>query len=113
MLTTVNAPYSKQMDGPALAQCLLDLELAKQFAGHVSSFLGEVPLAQQTEFATEFGIALDDLEVFASEFSAWAGESYKLMSRCRSPDYPRQRAIAHSQPINYMTIVVICLERSR
>lgn len=109
----VNAPYSKQLGGPALAQWLSDLELAKQVAGHVSSSLERFPLVPQTECATESGIALDALEVFASEFSARAGESDKLMSRCRSPAYPKQRAIAHNQPINYMTIVVICLERSR
>lgn len=107
MLTTVNAPYSKQLDGPALAQWLSDLELAKQFAGHVSSFLERSRSPSRLNSLPSPGIALDDLEVLASEFSAWAGERDKLMSRCRSPDYPRQRAIAHSQPINYMTIVVI------
>ena len=78
VLTTVNAPYSIQLDGVALAHCLVDLELAKQFSGQVSSFLGEVPLAQQMEFAAEFGITDDDLKAFAADFSNWSGESYQL-----------------------------------
>lgn len=78
VLTTVNAPYSNQLDGAALAHCLSDLQLAKAFSGQVSSFLGEVPIVQQIEFATEFGIPLDDLKAFASEFAAWSGESYQL-----------------------------------
>ncbi len=78
VLTTVNAPYSNQLDGAMLAHCLSDIELAKTFSGQVSSFFGEVPLAQQTEFAAEFGIAVDDLKTLASNFSAWSGESYQL-----------------------------------
>lgn len=78
VLTTVNAPYSNQLDGVALAHCLSDLELAKQYSGQVSSFFGEVPLAHQTEFAAEFDIALDELKALASQFSAWSGETYKL-----------------------------------
>ncbi|GAA4186826.1 hypothetical protein [Shinella granuli] len=78
VLTTVNAPYSNQLDGAMLAHCLSDIELAKVFSGQVSSFFGEVPLDQQTEFAAEFGIAVDDLKMLASDFSAWSGESYHL-----------------------------------
>lgn len=78
VLTTVNAPYSTQLDGEGLAHCLSDVELAKQYSGQVSSFLGEVPVDLQTIFAAEFGIALDDLKAFASSFSKWSGESYQL-----------------------------------
>ena len=78
VLTTVNAPYSKQLDGEGLAHCLSDVALAKQYSGQVSSFLGEVPVALQTSFAAEFGIAFDDLKAFASSFSMWSGESYQL-----------------------------------
>lgn len=78
VLTTVNAPYSIELDGVALAHCLANLELAKQYSGQVSSFLGEVPLAQQTAFADEFGIALKNLKAFAADFSKWSGESYHL-----------------------------------
>ncbi|WP_245433296.1 hypothetical protein [Mesorhizobium sp. WSM3866] len=52
VLTTVNAPYNDQLDEAALAHCLADIDLAKQHPGHVSTFLGEVPLAQQVAFAT-------------------------------------------------------------
>jgi hypothetical protein len=78
VLTTVNASYSHQLDGAALAHCLSDLEQAKTFSGQVSTFFGEVPLAQQIAFAAAFDIALDDLKTLASDFSAWSGESYQL-----------------------------------
>ena len=78
VLTTVNAPYSEQLDGAQLAYCLSDIELAKDFPGQVSSFLGEVPLAQQAGFAAEFGIELEALKAFASDFASWSGETYKL-----------------------------------
>lgn len=78
VLSTVNAPYSVQLDGAALAHCLSDIVLAKQFPGHVSSFLGEVPVELQTSFAADFGISLDALKDFAGNFARWSGESYKL-----------------------------------
>lgn len=78
LLTTVNAPYSEQLDGAQLAYCLSDIELAKDFPGQVSSFLSEVPVAHQAGFAAEFGIELEVLKAFASEFASWSGETYKL-----------------------------------
>jgi hypothetical protein len=78
VLTTVNAPYSKQLDGAGLAACLRDLALGKAYPGHVSSFLGEVPVEDQLAFAAEFGIGSGALRAFASEFAKWSGESYKL-----------------------------------
>jgi len=74
VLTSINAPYSEQLDGAALAHCLSDIELAKQFPGQVSSFLGEVDLTKQAAFAAEFGISMDELKTFAAQFSAWSGE---------------------------------------
>jgi hypothetical protein len=76
VLTTVNAPYSEQLDGAMLAHCLADIEVAKQYPGQVSSFFGEVPLAQQIEFAAAHHISIDDLKIFAGKFSAWSGECY-------------------------------------
>ncbi len=76
VLTAVNAPYSEQLDGVALAHCHLDL--AKQYPGQVSALLGEVPVEQQMEFAAAHQIAVDDLKAFAAHFSAWSGESYQL-----------------------------------
>jgi len=78
LLTTVNAPYSVQLDGATLALCLKNLDLAKLYSGQVSSFLGELPTSQQTDFAAEFGIGIDDLKAFANDFSRWTGESYQL-----------------------------------
>lgn len=78
VLTTVNAPHSEQLDGAALAHCLSTLELAKEFPGQISVFLGEVALAQQVEFAAAHDIPLDTLKALASDFSAWSGESYPL-----------------------------------
>ena len=42
---------------PELEACLADLELAKRHSGHVSSLLGEVPVALQVEFALAHGLA--------------------------------------------------------
>ncbi len=79
VLTMVNAPYSAQLDGVTLAHCLSDIELAKKYSGHVSSFLAEVPVAQQMSFAAEFGIGSDALKTFAADFAKWSGETYKLV----------------------------------
>ncbi|MFC3320453.1 hypothetical protein [Mesorhizobium cantuariense] len=76
VLTTVNAPYSVQLDYAGLAYCLADLELAKQHPGHISAFLGEVPLALQVELAVVHHIPVPDLKAFAAAF--WSGESYPL-----------------------------------
>lgn len=77
-LTTVNAPYSVQLDGDGLAMCLLDLQVAKSHSGQVSSFLGEVSLHDQVEFAEAFNISLESLKSFAKTFANWSGESYLL-----------------------------------
>ena len=78
VLTTVNAPYSVQLDDAALAHCLTSLDLAKQHPGHVSAFLGEVPPTLQVEFAVMHDIPVPDLKALAAAFSAWSGESYPL-----------------------------------
>jgi len=78
VLATVNAPYNDQLDGEALAHCLADIELAKQHPGHVSAFFGEIPFAQQVEFAAAYNIPVSALRAFAVEFSSWSGESYSL-----------------------------------
>lgn len=78
VLSTVNAPYSIQLDEATLARCLSDFELAKRFSGHVSSFLGELDTQEQIEFASEFGIGAGELKAFSRTFSAWSGERYSL-----------------------------------
>lgn len=78
VLTTVNPPYRDQLGGPELAACLEDFELAKHHSGHVSSFLGEVPVALQMEFALAHGLAPHQLASLAAKFSEWSGETYPL-----------------------------------
>jgi hypothetical protein len=56
VLTTVNAPYSEQLDAPTLAHCLIDQTAAKTRPGHMSSFFGEVDPALQVGFAESFDI---------------------------------------------------------
>lgn len=78
ILTTVNAPYSEQLDDAELARCLTDLDLAIQHPGHISAFLGEVPPALQVEFADAHQIPVPTLKAFAVAFGAWSGENYPL-----------------------------------
>jgi hypothetical protein len=78
VLTTVNAPYSEQLDAQTLAHCLLDHEAAKQLPGHLSSFFGEVEPALQLEFAQLFNITEAELVTSAKAFAAYSGASYPL-----------------------------------
>lgn len=78
VLSTVNAPHSKQLDGAGLAYCLSHIEAAKAFSGQVGSFFSEIPVADQLSFAAEFGIRPEALKALATEFGDWAGESYRL-----------------------------------
>ena len=78
VLTTVNAPYSKQLDAQALAFCLLHPEAAKATPGHMSSFFGEVSPKLQIEFACSYGITEQQLAAAAKAFAAYSGESYPL-----------------------------------
>ena len=78
VLTTVNAPYSKQLDAQGLAACLLDPEAAKAAPGHMSSFFGEVSLKLQIEFASSSSITEQQLAAAAKAFAIYSGESYPL-----------------------------------
>ena len=78
VLTTVNAPYSEQLDAMALVQCLKDANIAKSKPGHMSSFFGEVDPEMQKAFATQFGIDEQTLAVAAHEFADYSGENYPL-----------------------------------
>jgi hypothetical protein len=78
ILTTVNAPYSEQLDAATLVQCLKDAALAKSKPGHMSSFFGEVDPESQKAFAAHFGIDEQILAVAAHEFAAYSGEDYPL-----------------------------------
>ena len=78
VLTTVNAPYSEQLDAQALAHCLLDQDAAKQAAGHMFSFFGDVEPALQLEFAHLFNISDEQLFFSAKAFAEYTGGSYPL-----------------------------------
>jgi hypothetical protein len=78
VLTTVNAPYSKQLTAQELANCLLDQAAAKAVPGHMSSFFGEVKPALQIGFASLFGITELQLAAAAKTFATYSGESYPL-----------------------------------
>lgn len=78
VLTTVNAPYSKQLDAQSLASCLLDPEAAKAVPGHMSSFFGEVSPKLQMEFACSCSITEQQLAAAAKAFAIYSGESYPL-----------------------------------
>jgi hypothetical protein len=78
VLTTVNAPYSKQLDAHALAHCLTDQTAAKAAPGHMSSFFGEVDPKLQLEFAHLFHISDAELAASAKAFAEFTGASYPL-----------------------------------
>ncbi len=78
VLTTVNAPHSKQLDAQELAHCLLDPVVAKTVPGHMSSFFGEVSPTLQVAFAGLFNISEQQLAEAATAFAMYSGESYPL-----------------------------------
>jgi hypothetical protein len=78
VLTTVNAPYSKQLSAQELAHCLLDHAAAVALPGHMSSFFGDVSPELQKEFADLFGVAPAQLVAAAKAFLAYSGELYPL-----------------------------------
>lgn len=78
VLTTVNAPYSKQLDAEALAHCLKNWEAAIVAPGQMSAFFGEVEPELQKAFAAAFGISEAELVLAAKTFAAFSGESYPL-----------------------------------
>lgn len=78
VLTTVNAPYSEQLDAQTLAHCLRDQTAAKQKPGHVSSFFADVEPALQIAFAQSFNITEAELIAAAKAFAAYTGASYPL-----------------------------------
>jgi hypothetical protein len=78
VLSTVNAPYAKQLSAQELAFCLLDHEKAKAVPGHMSSFFGEVSPGLQVQFANCFNITQLQLANAAKAFSNYSGEHYPL-----------------------------------
>lgn len=78
ILTTVNAPYSKKLDAPAIVYCLNHPEAAKAAPGHMSAFFGEVDPDLQKAFASEFNVSEATLIAAAKAFSAYSGEPYPL-----------------------------------
>jgi hypothetical protein len=78
VLTTVNAPHSKQLDAQQLAYYLKNQAEAKTVAGHMSVFFGDVDPALQLGFASLFGITEPELVAAAKAFAAYSGASYPL-----------------------------------
>ena len=78
VLTTVNAPYSKQLDAQQLAYCLKNQTAAIAVPGHMSAFFGEVKPALQIDFASQFEITESELAAAAKAFALYSGESYPL-----------------------------------
>jgi hypothetical protein len=78
VLTTVNAPYSQQLDALELAYFLLHPEEAVTVPGHMSSFFGEVKPDLQVYFASLHNITKDQLLHAAKTFADFSGESYPL-----------------------------------
>jgi hypothetical protein len=78
VLTTVNAPYSIQLNAQQLAHCLLNPAAAMAVPGHMSSFFGDVKPELQMAFADLFGIPHTDLASAAKAFSSYSGEHYPL-----------------------------------
>ena len=78
VLTTVNAPYWKQLSAQELVNCLLDETAAKAAPGHMSSFFGEVEPDLQVAFARKFNIDRETLVAAATAFAAYSGERYPL-----------------------------------
>jgi hypothetical protein len=78
VLTTINAPHTRQLSAQELAACLRDQTAAKAVPDHMSSFFGEVDPALQLDFAHRFGISSSELAASAKAFAAYSGESYSL-----------------------------------
>jgi hypothetical protein len=78
VLTTVNAPYSLQLDEHALAYYLRHSAKARDVPGHMSSFFGDVRPELQLAFAELCGISPEDLIDAARAFASYSGESYPL-----------------------------------
>jgi hypothetical protein len=78
VLTTVNAPYSKNLDAHGLVHCLLDPTAAEAACGPMSSFFGDVEPELQIAFAQMHGITHAQLVAAAKAFAAYSGQSYPL-----------------------------------
>jgi hypothetical protein len=78
VLTTVNSPYSEQLDAQQLAYFLKNQAAAKSVPGHMSVFFGEVDPALQLAFAELVGITEPELKAAAKAFAAYSGQTYPL-----------------------------------
>jgi hypothetical protein len=78
VLTTVNAPYSKQLDAQELVHCPPDPLAAEDNPGHMSSFFGEVHPDLRIKFAHQFNVTDEQLFAAANAFAKFSGQSYPL-----------------------------------
>ena len=80
VLETINAPHREYLQAPQLAACLKDIEKSKAWAGHMSSFFGDVTPELQRSFAVANGIDGKTLIAAARAFSAWSGQAYEIVA---------------------------------
>ena len=78
VLTTINAPHSKQLSAEELVHCLLHPAAAQAVPGHMSAFFGDVTPELQLAFAELFGITHTQLAAAAKDFSLYSGANYPL-----------------------------------
>jgi hypothetical protein len=76
VLTTVNAPHSKQLSAQELVYYLKNHDAAKAVPGHMSAFFGDVDPILQLVFAELFGISASELGAAAKSFAEYSGGSY-------------------------------------
>jgi Nucleotidyl transferase AbiEii toxin, Type IV TA system len=78
VLETINAPHRDYLGAEEIVGCLRDMEKSKIWAGHMSSFFGEVSPELQRSFAIANGIELETLAAAARAFSSWSGQTFVL-----------------------------------
>lgn len=75
VLTTVNAPFSEQLNDADLAACLLDPKAVAMKPGHLSAFFCEVKPEDQIAFAKLHNISKQQLIKSAKAFEKFSGET--------------------------------------
>ena len=77
-LSKINAPFRAQLSAGDVTACILSIEQAKAWPGHMASFFGELSPEVQFGFAAAMGIEREALLSAARAFSQWSGERYEI-----------------------------------
>ena len=77
-LSKINAPFRAQLTAGDVTACILSIEQAKTWPGHMASFFGELTPEIQFGFATAMGIEREALLSAARAFSKWSGERFEI-----------------------------------